>query len=64
MQVIIEEVVSRVQATNSEAALSPQTLNTVIQAVMEVLESRDRRDAARAEELSLDNYQQRVQPGR
>lgn len=64
MQVIIEEVVSRVQATNSEAALSPQTLNTVIQAVMEVLESRDRRDADRAEELSLDNYQQRVQPGR
>lgn len=63
MQVIIEEVVSRVRATSADTALSAQTLNTVVQAVMEAIELRDRRGQARDEELSLDNYQQRTVPG-
>lgn len=63
MQVIIEEVVCRVRATSAEAALSAATLNTVIGAVFEAIEHRDRRCADRDEELSLENYQQRNRLG-
>ncbi|WP_157598699.1 hypothetical protein [Tateyamaria omphalii] len=64
MQVIIEEVVSRIKATNSEAALSPQALNTVVTAVMEAIAAQDQRGADQEEERSLQNYQERVRPGR
>ena len=63
MQVIIEEVVSRVRTTSSEAALSPATLRAVIAAVMEAIAADGKRKADRAEELSTRNYQERTRPG-
>lgn len=63
MQVIIEEVVSRVRATHPDAVLSPNVLRAVIEAVMQAVEARDRRTGDRNEELSLQNYQQRNVPG-
>jgi hypothetical protein len=64
MEVIIEEVISRIRTTSSEAALSPNTLRAVVSAVMEAIEADNRRKADRAEELSTKNYQQRSHPGR
>lgn len=63
MQVIIEEVVSRVRSTHPDAVLSPSILRAVVEAVMQAIEARDRRTSDRNEELSLQNYQQRNVPG-
>ena len=64
MQVIIEEVVSRIRATSAQAALSSQTIGLIVSAVMEAIEADRLRGERRSEETSLDNHQQRVRPGR
>jgi hypothetical protein len=64
MQFIIDEVTSRIRATSTEAALSQRTLGRIISAVLDAVEAEGRRSADRAEERSLENYQQRVRPGR
>lgn len=63
MQIIIDEVVSRITATTSEAALSEKTLKVVVQAVMEAIDAQEQRQFDQAEENATENYQQRVRPG-
>jgi len=62
MQVIIEEVVSRIRTTEGGAGLSPETLRTIVSAVVTALEERQRHRENLDEEHSLRNYQQRNQP--
>ena len=40
-EVNIEEVASRVQVTDGDALLSPATLRTIVNAVMQAMEERD-----------------------
>lgn len=62
MQVIIEEVVSRIRAIEGGGNISPSTLRTIVSAVMEAVDERDRHRDNVNEEHSLRNYQQRNQP--
>jgi hypothetical protein len=62
MQVIIDQVVSRIRAADGNAALSPQTLARIVAAVLRAIEDRERETAREDEELSQRNYQQRNRP--
>ena len=62
MQIEIKEVVSHIRAVDGQSALAPETLCTIVSAVMQALEQREREMANENEEQSLKNYQQRNQP--
>jgi hypothetical protein len=64
MQVIIDEVVSHVRAVEGGTSLSPETIRTIVRAVMDAVEARERLRENRDEEHSTRNYQQRNQPWR
>lgn len=64
MQVIIDEVVSRVRAVDGGAGLSAETLRTIINAVVSAVEEKQKHRENLDEEHSLRNYQQRNQPWR
>jgi hypothetical protein len=57
MEVIINEITSRVRAVDGESALAPQTLNSIVRAVMQAIEARDDHGRRVREEQTLDNYQ-------
>jgi len=62
MQVIIEEVVSRIRAMDGGAGLSAETLRSIVDAVVSAVEEKQRHRENVDEEHSLRNYQQRNQP--
>lgn len=62
MQVIIEEVVSRIRAMDGGAGLSAETLRGIVDAVVTAVEEKQRHSENVDEEHSLRNYQQRNQP--
>lgn len=62
MQIIIEEVVSRVRAMQGGASLSEDTVRDIVNAVVQAVEEKQRHHASLDEEHSLHNYQQRNQP--
>lgn len=62
MQVIIEEVVSRIRTVGGGAGLSAETLNSIVSAVVEAVEEKQKHRENLDEEHSLRNYQQRNQP--
>jgi len=62
MQIIIEEVVSRIRTLNGGAGLSAETLHSVVTAVVDAVEQQQRNRDNIDEELSLRNYQERNQP--
>ncbi|MCP4925665.1 MAG: hypothetical protein GY916_06960 [Gammaproteobacteria bacterium] len=62
MQVIIEEVVSRIRAMDGGAGLSADTLRSIVDAVVSAVEEKQRHHENVDEEHSLRNYQQRNQP--
>jgi hypothetical protein len=62
MQVIIDEVVSRVRAIEGGANLSPDTLRGIVSAVMDAVDARERNRNNKDEEHSTRNFQQRNQP--
>jgi hypothetical protein len=62
VQVIIDEVVSNFRMATGGAALSTETLRTVVRAALEAIDKRDRQRENHDEEHSLQNYQQRNQP--
>jgi hypothetical protein len=62
VQVIIDEVVSRVTAINGADNMSPQTLQRIVAAVMQAVDERDRHRERVDEEHSLHNFQERNQP--
>jgi hypothetical protein len=62
MQVIIDQVVSRIRTVDGDTALSPQTLAQIVAAVLRAIEDRERETAREDEELSQRNYQQRNRP--
>ncbi|MEO0443348.1 MAG: hypothetical protein AAFZ92_06355 [Pseudomonadota bacterium] len=62
MQVIIDEVVSRIRALEGGNHLSQETLQGIVSAVISAVETKARQEKNRDEELSLRNYQQRNQP--
>jgi hypothetical protein len=62
MQVIIDEVVSRVRAVEGGTSLSPETLRGIVSAGMDAVDARERNRQNRDEEHSTRNFQQRNQP--
>lgn len=62
MQVIIEEVVSRIRAVDGGGGLSADSLRGIVEAVLLAVDEQKRHDEAVDEEHSLRNYQQRNQP--
>ena len=62
MQVIIDQVVSRIRTVDGDTTLSPQTLSQIVAAVLRAIEDRERETAREDEELSQRNYQQRNRP--
>lgn len=62
MQVVIDEVVSHIRTLEGGSAMSEQTLRSIVAAVMDAVEARDRHREKVTEEHSLRNYQQRNQP--
>ena len=62
MQIMIEEVVSRIRAVSGGAGLSSETLQSIVSAVLESVEEREKHRDNISEEHSLQNYQQRNQP--
>lgn len=62
MQVIIDEVVSRIHAVDGGAGLSAETLRSIVNAVVAAVEDKQRHRENLDEEHSLRNYQQRNQP--
>ncbi len=62
MQVIIEQIVSQIRAF--DANLSAETLQRVVSAAVEAVKAEQRQQNRVADENSLQNYQQRNQPGR
>jgi hypothetical protein len=62
MQVIIDEVVSRVRAVDGGSSLSQETVRGIVSAVVEAMEARERHRDNRDEEHSTRNFQQRNQP--
>jgi hypothetical protein len=62
MQVIIEEVVSRIRAMEGGSAMSAETLRSIVSAVVDAVEQQQRHSDKVDEEHSLRNYQQRNQP--
>jgi hypothetical protein len=62
MQVIIDQVVSRIRTVDGDTALSPRTLAQIVGAVLRAIEDRERETAREDEELSQRNYQQRNRP--
>jgi hypothetical protein len=62
MQVIIDEIVSRIQTLDSGTLLSPDTLRQVVAAVRDAMAIEEQQRKNVAEELSLQNYQQRNRP--
>jgi len=62
MQIIIEEVVSRIRAMDGGAGMSAETLRSVVTAVVDAVEQQQRQCNNVNEELSLRNYQQRNRP--
>jgi len=61
MQIEIEEVVSRIRTTEGGANMSAETLRTIVAAVMDSVEAREKHRENVEEEHSLRNYQQRNQ---
>ena len=57
MQVIINKVISQIRALDGESVLSPSTLNSILTAVMQAVEERDRHAQRVGEEHRLENYQ-------
>jgi len=65
MQVIIDEVVSRVRAIDGASALAPETMRSIVDAVMAALREEMAHDRRICEERSLDNgYLERIAGGR
>jgi len=62
MQIIIEEVVSRIRTMNGGAGMSAETLRSIVAAVVEAVEQQQQHNENVDEEHSLQNYQQRNQP--
>ena len=62
MQVIIEEVVSRIRTMDGGAGISAETLRSIISAVVDAVEQQQKNNDNVDEEHSLRNYQQRNQP--
>lgn len=62
MQIIIEEVVSRIRAIDGGAGLSAETMTSIVEAVVSAVEQKQRHRENLDEEHSLRNYQQRNQP--
>ena len=62
MQIIIEEVVSRIRTINGGGGLSAETLRSIVTAVVDAVEQQQRHRDNVNEELSLRNYQERNQP--
>ena len=62
MQVIIEEVVSRIRTMQGGASMSAETLRSIVAAVVDAVEQQQRHGEKVDEEHSLRNYQQRNQP--
>ncbi len=62
MQVVIEEVVSRIRAVEGGSSLSAQTLQSIVSAVLAAVDDKQRARENQDEEHSLRNYQQRNQP--
>jgi len=62
MQVIIDEVVSRIRTVGGGENLSAETLRTIVSAVMEAVEGKQQHEENVSEEHSTRNYQQRNQP--
>ena len=64
MQVIIDEVVSRVRAIDGASALAPETMRDIVEAVMTALRAEMAHDEQICEERSLDNgYLERIAGG-
>lgn len=59
MEVIIEEIVTRMNATSDDVAMSPQRTAALVEAMVAAIDARERHQAELEEELSLENYQQR-----
>jgi len=57
MNVIINEIVSRVRALDGESILAPQTMATIVRAVLQATQAREDHDQRISEEHTLDNYQ-------
>jgi len=62
MQIIIEEVVSRIRTMNAGAGMSAETLSNIVAAVVDAVEQQQKHSDNVNEELSLRNYQQRNRP--
>lgn len=62
MQIIIEEVVSRIRAMDGSSGLSEETLRTIVAAVVDAVGQQQKHRDNVNEELSLRNYQQRNRP--
>ena len=62
MQVIIEEVVSRIRTMEGGAGISAETLRNIVSAVVAAVEQQQKQHDNIDEEHSLRNYQQRNQP--
>lgn len=55
MQIIIDEVVSTVHAVDSRSALGPETMRSILDAVLAALRQRDGHDQRVENERSTDN---------
>jgi hypothetical protein len=62
MQVIIDEVVSRIRTMDGGAGISAETLRSIVSAVVTAVEQQQKHQENVDEEHSLRNYQQRNQP--
>ena len=62
MQIMIEEVVSRIRAIEGGSSLSAETLRTIVSAVLDAVDQKKTHTDRVDEEHSLRNYQQRNQP--
>ena len=64
MQVIIDEVVSRVRAVDGRSALAPETLRSIVDAVLAAVRAEAAHNAQVSNERSLDNgYLDRIERG-
>ncbi len=58
MQVIINELVSKVRAIDGQSVLSPSTLQRIVETVLEAVQQDEDHTQRTSEERSLNNYQQ------
>ena len=59
MQVIIDQVLSSVNAVDGDKVLSEKSMRKIVETVMQAIDARGNREQRVDEEHSLENYQRR-----